>query len=184
MAFDLTIDWPAVTVTSPDTLPADTVNSVYSQTLTATGGDGSNYSWLLTGGTLPAGLSLGTDGVISGTPTGTDTATVTVQATSGGQSASKDITVIINWPPVSITTTSPLPDGTRNVVYSTTLVAAGGDGSYSWTQTGGTLPAGLSLSAAGVLSGTPTSPGQTTFTLPVSSAGYSASRQYTLQILP
>ena len=40
------------------TLPAGYVNSVYSQTLTATGGSGTGYAWSVTSGTLPTGITL------------------------------------------------------------------------------------------------------------------------------
>jgi hypothetical protein len=56
---------------------------------------------------------------------------------------------------VRIATTS-LPDATVGTAYSHALQATGGLGSYSWSLLSGTLPAGLSLSASGVLSGTPT----------------------------
>jgi hypothetical protein len=70
-----------------------------------------------------------------------------------------------------ITTTS-LPNGTVGVAYAaTTLQASGGDGSYTWSVTGGALPAGLTLSSGGVLSGTPTASGPFTFTVQASSAG-------------
>ena len=52
---------------SPTTLPVATVGVVYSQQLTASGGSGSGYSFAATG--LPAGLSLTTLGLLSGTPT-------------------------------------------------------------------------------------------------------------------
>ncbi len=59
---------------------------------------------------------------------------------------------------LKITTTS-LPNGTVNTTYNAALVATGGAGTYTWTLQGGVMPAGLSLSAAGVISGTPTASG-------------------------
>lgn len=56
----------------------------------------------------------------------------------------------------TITTASPLPNGTVGVVYSQTLAATGGTGPYTWSLVSGILPAGTSLSSGGVLSGTPT----------------------------
>ena len=67
--------------------------------------------------------------------------------------------------PISITTNSPLPTGTVGAVYTpVSLAAAGGKGAYTWS---GTLPAGLSLSAGGVITGTPTTAGTSTFTVTV-----------------
>jgi len=57
--------------------------------------------------------------------------------------------------PVTVMTTS-LPGGTVNSVYSFQLAAGGGTSPYAWSTTSNNLPAGLSLSATGVLSGTPT----------------------------
>jgi hypothetical protein len=84
---------PSITTSS---LPAGTVSSAYSQTLAATGG-ASPYTWSISSGSLPAGLSLAAaTGVISGTPTAAGTATVTVKVTdsaSNTATASLSITV-------------------------------------------------------------------------------------------
>ncbi|MDO8578824.1 MAG: DUF4382 domain-containing protein [Dehalococcoidales bacterium] len=56
-------------------------------------------------------------------------------------------------------TTTGLPNGTVNTTYNAALAATGGTGTYTWSLQGGVMPAGLSLSAAGVISGTPTSSG-------------------------
>ena len=69
--------------------------------------------------------------------------------------------------PLSITTTS-LPAGQTAVAYSTTLAATGGTAPYSWSVKTGTLPAGLSLSTAGVIAGTPTTAGAANVTVQVS----------------
>ena len=49
-----------------------------------------------------------------------------------------------------------IPDGFVNTPYSYPLSAYGGSGSYTWSIWSGSLPAGLSLSSSGVISGTPT----------------------------
>jgi len=64
-----------------------------------------------------------------------------------------------------ISTASPLPEGDEDVVYSETLAVSGGLAPYTWTVSTGTLPAGLTLSSAGVISGTPTTAGSSTFTV-------------------
>ena len=69
--------------------------------------------------------------------------------------------------PLTIMTTS-LPGGTQSVAYNQTLTATGGKQPYSWTLvSGSSLPAGLILSTGGVISGTPTSSGPTSFTVQV-----------------
>jgi hypothetical protein len=87
-----------------------------------------------------------------------------------------------------IITTSALANGTVGVPYSQTLSATGAYGSYSWTLVGGVLPAGLTLSPAGVISGTPTAAGSFPVTVRVSSpvlatsAFITADRAFTLVI--
>jgi Putative Ig domain len=53
-------------------------------------------------------------------------------------------------------TTASLPAGTVGTAYSTDLKATGGKVPYIWSVKSGTLPTGLSLSADGAISGTPT----------------------------
>ena len=165
-------------------LPAGTVGVNYSATLGATGGV-TPYNWSLASGSLPAGLSLTAAGVISGKPTASGASIFTVQvADSGGtnqQTAVAQLTIDINV--VTITTTS-LPNATINVPYSAPLAAIGGVTPYSWTMSG-TLPAGLSLNRAGVISGTPVSTGSATFTVHVADGGTppaTASAQLTLTV--
>ncbi|MCH3863159.1 putative Ig domain-containing protein, partial [Campylobacter jejuni] len=71
--------------------------------------------------------------------------------------------------------------------YSQTVTASGGTGSYSFATTAGSLPPGLTLSAGGVISGTPTAGGTYNFTLTStdSSTGagpYTGSRAYALTV--
>jgi hypothetical protein len=58
-----------------------------------------------------------------------------------------------------------LPNGTVAVPYSQTLVGSGGTAPYTFAVTSGALPAGLSLTAAGALAGTPTAAGTSNFTI-------------------
>ncbi len=79
------------------------------------------------------------------------------------------ITIAAAAPP-SITTAS-LPNGTQNIAYNATLAASGGTTPYTWSITVGSLPAGLTLaSSTGVISGTPTGIGTSTFTVQVTGA--------------
>ena len=66
--------------------------------------------------------------------------------------------------------------------YSTTLSASGGSGTKTWTVAAGSLPAGLSLSSNGVVSGTPTAPGTASFTAKVAAGGASSQRQFSLGV--
>jgi hypothetical protein len=148
---------PALAV-STGSLSNGTVGTAYSQTLTATGGT-TPYTWSISSGSLPAGLSLSSSGVISGTPTSAVGPTsVTFKLTDlTGATATKSLSITIITP-LSIST-SALPNGTVGAAYSQTLTANGGTSPYTWTITSGTLPAGLTLSSSGVISGTPTTAG-------------------------
>jgi Leucine-rich repeat (LRR) protein len=154
----------------------------YGEALAATGGD-SVYTWSVAVGSLPPGLSLAAStGVISGTPTGAS-ATFTVQVASGdGQTDTQQLTIDV-YDVLSVTTMS-LPSGSTGVVYSDALVATGGDGSYAWSITVGSLPTGLSLNAStGLISGTPSAEASDTFTVQVVSGdGQTASQQLSISV--
>ncbi len=64
-------------------------------------------------------------------------------------------------------TTTSLPGGTVGTSYSANLSASGGTPPYSWVVTSGSLPAGLTLSAGGAITGTPTTQGTENFTVQV-----------------
>src|SRR6266404_2191366 len=142
------------------TLPHGQTGASYAATLTAQGGQ-APYTWSLTTGTLPAGLSLNSSsGAISGTPTIVVTsAPLTFTVTDSGSPASTKtvgLTLTISRPSLAITTTS-LPNGHVNTTYSATLSATGATAPYAWSLTSGTLPTGLTLNAAtGAITGTPT----------------------------
>jgi Synergist-CTERM protein sorting domain-containing protein len=158
---------PTITTTS---LPNGTVGIAYNQTLTASGD--TPISWDITAGTLPAGLTLSSAGVITGTPSAPGSSDFTVRATNGAGNNTRvlsiDIIPGVAGTPPTITTVS-LPNGTVGTAYSQTLTATG-DTPMSWDITVGTLPAGLTLSSAGVITGTPSAPGSSDFTVRASNA--------------
>ncbi len=149
----------SVTTTS---LASGQTSTAYSATLSATGGV-APYSWTVKSGTLPAGLSLSTAGVIAGTPTAAGAANVTVQVsdseTMPQTAVSGSLTLAISGGTLKITSTTADP-GTVGTAYNFQLTASGGVPPYTWAvASGSTLPAGLALSSAGVVSGTPTASG-------------------------
>jgi hypothetical protein len=148
-------------------LPDGMVGTAYSQTLTADGGI-TPFTWTLTAGALPAGLTLSSAGVISGTPTtagkATFAVTVTDSSTPTAQTASQPFHITITGLTI---TTKWLPNGIVGTAYSQTLTASGGFTPFTWTVSAGALPAGLTLSSAGVISGTPTAAGRADFTVTV-----------------
>jgi hypothetical protein len=81
---------------------------------------------------------------------------------------------------VTITTSSPLPSTINGTPYSQSLAASGGTSPYTWSKDSGTLPAGITLSTAGVLSGTPTETATFTATFRATdSNGYMGSKAFT-----
>ena len=174
---------PPLTITSPAP-PAGTAQTNYSFTLAASGGS-PPYHWSATG--LPAGLSLNqATGAILGTPSAAGNSTVSVTVTDSSQlSASSQYTLTINpyIPPLQVITTSPLPDGVSGASYGAQFAATGGVPGYSFAVTAGSLPAGLSLSSNGILSGTPTKTGDYRFTVQVTdSTGATASAGFLLTV--
>ena len=160
---------PAPVITTL-TLPNGTINISYSTQLSASGGT-IPFTWSIASGTLPAGLSLSSAGVISGTPTTVGTSTFIVKATDAATiplSSSQTLTLVVNAPTLKITATS-LANEVVGKTYSTQLTLTGGVAPYTWSVAsgGGTLPTGVTLSAAGVLSGTPASSGFYSFTAEV-----------------
>jgi hypothetical protein len=84
--------------------------------------------------------------------------------------------------PLAIATTR-VPGDTLGQAYSTQLNATGGTSPYTWSLSSGSLPAGLTLSAAGVISGTPTTAGSSTFTATVGdSNSQTISSSFTLTV--
>ena len=119
-------------------------------------------------------MSLSPAGTITGTPTQTGTYTFTATATDSEQPTRGvgQRTVTITIAPRQLTiTTAALPSGKVAAVYSQTLPAAMGIAPLVWTIASGQPPAGLALNAAtGVISGTPTQTGTSSFTVKVTDA--------------
>src|SRR5207244_3376109 len=99
---------PSITTAS---LPGGTVGAVYSTTLNSSGGT-APFSWSVSAGSLPAGLSLTAgNGVINGTPSAAGVSGFTINVTdNAGATASKMFSITIAAAPVIVTTT--LPGGT------------------------------------------------------------------------
>jgi uncharacterized repeat protein (TIGR01451 family) len=166
------IPGPSLSFPTP---PPGWTHTLYNQTLTVSGGT-SPYTWSLASGSLPAGITLNASGVLTGTPTATGTFSFTAKVTDAlGQTATEATTLTIG---TGVTTNfSAPPAGQVGVPYSVTLTATGGTTPYTWAVNSGTLPAGLTLSSAGVLSGTPTTAGSSTFTVSVVDANNGVSTQ-------
>jgi hypothetical protein len=173
-AFSITVAAAVTPVQiTTSSIPAGQVGVVFSTMIQASGGT-TPYSWSISPGALPAGLTLAAaSGTISGTPTMAGTFSFTAKVTDStaptAQTATKSFTLTIAAAvaPVQITTSS-VPSGQAGTAYATTLVASGGTTPYSWSISSGALPAGLTLAtASGTISGTPTTAGSCGFTAKV-----------------
>ena len=158
-----------VTVTTTS-LPAATGGVSYSARLAASGGL-KPYTWSITQGSLPAGLTLvPATGLIAGRPSVAGTASFTVQvgdAENPAATASANLSITVTVNPLMVTTAA-LPAATADVSYSAKLAVSGGIAPYTWSVTQGSLPAGLKLDpSTGAISGKPTAPGTASFTVTV-----------------
>jgi hypothetical protein len=163
-----------IITTTSATLNAGIVGVGYITTLNFFGGN-APVTWAVFSGSLPPGLTLDTlTGIISGTPTasGTFSFVLSLQDTSTPTPtlAFRALTLTIAVPLV-INTTS-LNDGVVGSAYSQTLSATGGNSNFTWSVFSGALPPGLTLSSAGLISGTPAGPaGTASFTVQVQDTG-------------
>ena len=133
----------------PDILDDGQAGVVYGgETLRVIGGE-PPFTWILHDGSLPLGMTLSSDGVISGLPKQAGEFTFTAMVTDGtGESDTQNFTIFIH-PPNSITITmipEPAYDGVKYSNYSPNVKfeASGGVLPYSWNLSG--APTGLSLS--------------------------------------
>lgn len=184
-AYTVTATAPTIAVT-PASLPGATATVAYSQTLSSVGGI-APYTYAVTSGAVPAGVTLASSGVLSGTPTAAGTFTFTVTSTdsstgSGPYTGSRAYTFVVAAPSITITPAT-VPGGQAGTAYSQTFTATGGSGAHTFAMSGGALPAGLTLSTVGVLSGTPTVSGSFNVTLTATDGlGFTGSQAYTLAI--
>src|SRR6266851_3676349 len=155
-----------VTVTNPGS-QSSTVGTAVSKQITATdSGTGQTLTFTATG--LPAGLSISSSGLITGTPTTAATSTTVVTATDGtGASGSASFSWVVANPGGNIVTvTNP---GTQNSVVgtavSTQITATDSASGQTLTFTATGLPAGLSISSSGLITGTPTTAATSTTTV-------------------
>jgi hypothetical protein len=173
---------------SPGSLPNGVASSPYSVTLAASGGSGS-YTYAVTAGSLPGWLTLNSSsGLLSGTPSASGTSSFTVTATDNKNASLKGstpYTLVVSSGSLTVSPGS-LPNGVPSSPYGVTLAASGGSGSYTYAVTAGSLPGWLTLnSSSGLLSGTPSASGTSSFTVTATdskNASLKGSMSYTLVV--
>ncbi|MFH2036006.1 MAG: putative Ig domain-containing protein, partial [Candidatus Zixiibacteriota bacterium] len=151
---------PAVNITSLS-MPEWTVDYPYSYQVVYQGGTGA-MTWDEVG-LESTGLAIDQNGIVSGTPAIDGEVAFTVSLTDAcGSYDEQTLSIMIN--PGVVITTEAVSDGKEDELYSAQLEATGGTGVKSWTNLNNDLSGtGLTLSEAGLLSGTPTVVGVITF---------------------
>jgi len=177
-SFSLIIVDSPINIASSPTPPDGTTTYPYpGYTFSVASGGTPPFTWSLTQGPLPPGLTL-TNGAISGTPTAQGPFPITVTATDSAnpaESASIQFTLTVNNPPPPVVNATPAPPvGTNGNGYGYQFTATGGFLPLSWAVTSGSLPPGLSLSSTGAVSGTATAAGTFTFTVTVTDSAPTA----------
>jgi hypothetical protein len=178
-------------------LPVGQTGSAYSFQLTATGGCGPAlpYQWtLLNGSAMPPGMTLDFDGLIHGTPTTAGFYSFWVNLSDQNPpsaswcrpaEAQRELSIRVVQG-LSITQRqSALTPAQLNTPYNLPLGVSGANGAtLTWSVSSGALPAGLTLnSSTGVISGTPTSLGDSSFKVTVTDGNRSDSQTYTLSVV-
>jgi uncharacterized repeat protein (TIGR01451 family) len=167
----------ALTAALTDTLPSGVLVAPTPNPTTTCGGAvtataGGSTVTLATGSTIPPGfctIAVNVTAAAAGSFVNTIPAGA-LQTDSGNNAAPATATLAAT--PVFAPAT--LPNGTVGVLFSQTLTGSGGTAPFSFSVTAGALPAGVTLTPAGtlgLLSGTPTAPGTSTFTIRVTDAG-------------
>ena len=177
---------PVITITPGGTDMIYTVGTTMSSiTLSASGVSGATYTYAVTSGVLPAGITL-VNGVISGTfTTAAAYSEYTITATSsiGGCTGTTLYGVEVVCPPIAINPAS-LPNGTVGSAYTQTLTQTGLSGTPTWSISVGSLPNGLGLaSASGVISGTPTTLGTFRFTVNITGGNCTQTKSDSIRIV-
>jgi hypothetical protein len=186
--FDLTVNSALLTTQAVPTTTGTNGTLIPTFTPVTASGGTTPYAFVLSGASLPAGMSFSTTtGAVSGTPTAVlATATFTVTVTDAASASSfKTFQLTVN---ASLTTTQAVPSttGTQGTPLSfTPVTAAGGTAPLTFALSGGALPAGMNFNTtSGLVNGTPTAPlSLTTFTVTVTdNVGASSFKTFQLTV--
>ncbi len=182
--FSISIVEPALVITTAPPLASGVIGSNYSTIFAASGGK-PPYLWSAKG--LPTGLVLAnTTGLLAGIPTQDGVFTVAVTVTdstlAGALAATGNFSLTINAVKLTFTNAT-LPNGTVGAAYNAILSTSGGDTPVNFTAMG--LPPGLTLSALGSLTGTPTAAGSYAIVVNATDVnGITARTSYTVTVAP
>lgn len=168
---------------APFTLGPLGIGGLFNEHLYASGGT-APYTFAVTAGALPTGLGLDTAGIVFGTPTTAGSYTFTATATDAvPNTGSRDYTIVVSAVTIS---PSALGTATKDSAYSVTLKGQGGSAPYTFSLIAGALPAGFTFdTVTGVISGTPTESGSSSFLIRArDSRGAIGDQSYALTVKP
>ncbi|MGE0433423.1 MAG: beta strand repeat-containing protein [Planctomycetota bacterium] len=186
----VTINFPQLGITSPaaGTLTDGYQTIAYNRAFTGSGGT-LPYNWTVTVGTLPTGLTLDPNtGALTGTPTANGNFSFTVQLMDADAATDTRAYTINTFtlPTITAPAAGALPNAVQNSAYGpVNFTFANGKAPLTWSVLNGTLPTGLSLNtSSGVLNGTPTVLGNSSFDVRITDAnGRTDTRSYTLAVV-
>ncbi|MGB3618333.1 MAG: LamG-like jellyroll fold domain-containing protein, partial [Catalinimonas sp.] len=174
---------PSATPVVPTVSSFTPAKGVVGTAVTITGSDFTDVEAVFFGNTAATAFTVVSATEITATvPAGAATGAITVRTACDEAGTSADAFAVcpgmVTFSPAS------LPDATANVGYSQTITQTGFSGSLTWSVTAGSLPPGLLLGTVnGTISGTPTTPGTSNFTVQVEDAGgCTANRAYALTV--
>lgn len=173
--FSITVVKPSSGAAAPvitgTILGTGTVGIVYNNPLTITGGQ-SPYTVVVSSGALPPGIVLNTGATteLDGTPTTVGTYNFALKTTDANSSSTTQNFTIVVKTEIVVPTGTGLPSPIVGQAYTESLSAEGGTSPYTFAITSGALPVGLTMSSSGVISGTATTPGTSSFTLTATDA--------------
>jgi large repetitive protein len=160
-------------------VPGAETGQPYSQQLTALSvtslnpvqGSPAQAAWSIESGSLPAGVTFSSSGLLSGTPTTEGSYTFVVKATGGGGTSDTETETLAVRQPITLTSQlSAVTKAEIGIPFTATQSAAGGAGTFTWSVSKGELPAGLTLGADGSISGAPEVAGRFAFTVTATDA--------------
>jgi uncharacterized protein (TIGR03437 family) len=180
--FNLSIGGTGTLSINTTVLPPAPLGQPYNASIQVSGGV-TPYTFSIIGGALPPGISLQNNGGLAGTPTQAGTYSFILRVTDNfGSATQQSLQLLVSTGGVVITTTT-LPNGQLGQFYTTTLTATNGQPPYAWTVLSGQLPAGVTLTSNGILSGLPTTGGGFEVTIrAVDSTGQFATRTFNFVI--
>jgi Tfp pilus assembly protein PilV len=158
-----TFSWtilPPLQIAQPSAQASYTGSPISALSVTASGGAGTPYTWSDPTNSLPPGLTVSTvsnRGTVTGTPTaiGVYPVSLTVTDASTKRSATTTFNWTIAYPPIAAVAPNVSPITVGTAITPVQATATGGSGTRTWSD-GGTLPAGLSMTSDGLITGTPT----------------------------